>query len=131
MYPNIDNEGGIATVRNTLQTRAYKSPSTDCIIEGLEICLNCNNSRFGSQNLLQLNGAATGVPNSCSYADLAAFDIDKRVLQGKINILQEMRCLYGRYCDDCLPLWTGPLEKLELFLKIIFKTLETPIYNLL
>ena len=61
MYPSIDNDRGIATVRNALETRAYKSPSTDCLIEGSEICLKCNNSRFGSQNLLQLNGTATGV----------------------------------------------------------------------
>ena len=43
-----------------------------------------------------------GLPNSCSYADLAAFDTDKRVLQAKRNTLQEMRWLYGRYSDDCL-----------------------------
>ena len=59
------------------------SPSTDCIIAGLEICLKCNNSRFGSQNLLQLNEPATGAPNSCSYADLDVFNIDKNVLQAK------------------------------------------------
>ena len=33
--------------------------------------MKCNNSRFGTQNLLQLNGTATGAPNSCLYADLA------------------------------------------------------------
>ena len=82
---------------------AYKSPSTDCITEGLEICLKCNNFRFGSQNLLQLNGTATVAPNSCSYADLAAFDIDKSVMR-----------YFGRYRDNCLALWTGPLQKLEL-----------------
>ena len=54
MYPSIDNDRGIGAVRNALETRSYKSPSTDCIIEGLEICLKCNNSRFGSQNLLQM-----------------------------------------------------------------------------
>ena len=108
MYPSIDNDRGIPAVRNALETRAYKSPSTDCITEGLEICLKCNNSRFGSQNLFQLNGTATGAPNSCSYADLAAFDIDKSVLQAKRNTFQEMR-YFGRYCDDCLALWACPL----------------------
>ena len=52
MYPSIDNERGIAAVRNTLETKTSKSPSTDCIIEGLKICSKCNNSRFGLQNLL-------------------------------------------------------------------------------
>ena len=70
------------------------------------------------QNLLQLNGTATGAPNSCSYADLAAFNIDKNVLQAKRNTYQEIR-YFGRYRDDCLPLWTGSLEKLELFLMIL------------
>ena len=37
MYPSIDNGRGIATVRNTLKTRANKTPLTDCIIEGLEL----------------------------------------------------------------------------------------------
>ena len=118
MYPSIDNDRGIAAVRNALETRAYKLPSSDCIIEGLEICLKCSNSRFGSQNLLQLNGKATDAPNSCSYADSAVFDIDKSVLQAKRNTFQEMR-YFGRYRDDCLALWTGPLQKLELFLMFL------------
>ena len=83
MYPSIDNDRGIAAVRNALETRVNKSPSTDCIIEGLEICLKCNNSRF----LLQLNITATGAPKSCSYADLAVFNIDKNVLQAKKKML--------------------------------------------
>ena len=91
MYPIIDNDRGNAVVRNALETRANMSPSTDCILEGLEICLKCNNSRFSSQNLLQLNGTATGAPNSCSYADLVVFNIDKNVLQAKRNTYHEMR----------------------------------------
>ena len=62
MYPSINNDRGIAAVRNALETRANKTPMTDFIREGPEICLKCNNSRFGSQNLLQLNGTATGAP---------------------------------------------------------------------
>ena len=91
MYPSIDNGRGIATVRNTLKTRANKTPLSDCIIEGLEICLKCNNSRFSSKNLLQLNRTATYTPNSCSNADFAVFNIDKNVLQTKRNTYQEMR----------------------------------------
>ena len=77
-----------------------------------------NNSRFGSQNLLQLNGTETGARNSCSYADLAVYDIQKNVLQAKRNTFQEIR-YFGRYHDDYLALWTGPLEKLELFLMFL------------
>ena len=118
MYPSIDNDRGIAAVRDALETRAYRSPSTDCIIEGLDICLKCNNSRFGSQNLLQLNGTAAGAPNSCWYADLAVLDIDMNVLQAKRNTFQDIR-YFGRYRDDCLALWTGPFQRLELFLMFL------------
>ena len=52
MYQSIDNDRGIATARNALETKVNKTSSTDCIIEGLEICLKCNNSRFGSKNRL-------------------------------------------------------------------------------
>ena len=38
MYPSIDNNRGITTVRNALETRTNKSTSTDCMIDGLEIC---------------------------------------------------------------------------------------------
>ena len=118
MYLSIDNDRGIAAVRNALETRANKSPLTDYIREGLETCLKCNNSRFGSQNLLQLNGTATDATNSCSYVDLAVFNIDKNILQAKRNTYQEMR-YFSQYCNDCLALWTGPLEKLELFLMFL------------
>ena len=52
MYPRIDNDRCIAAVWKALETRANKTPLTDYIIEGLEICFKCNNSRSGSQNLL-------------------------------------------------------------------------------
>ena len=65
-------------------------------------------SIVGSQNLLQLNETTAGAPNSCLYADLAVFDIDKSVLQAKGNTFQEMR-YFGRYRD----------EKLELFLMFL------------
>ena len=83
MYSSVDIDRGIATVRNALETRANKTPLTDGIRKGLEICLKCNNSRFCSQNLLQSNGTATGAPNSCLYADLAVFYTDKNILQAK------------------------------------------------
>ena len=52
MYPSIDNGRGIAAVRNALETRENKTPSTDLIIDGLETCLKCNSSKFVSKNLL-------------------------------------------------------------------------------
>ena len=39
MHPSIVNDRSIAAVRNALETRACKTPSIDCMIEGLEIYL--------------------------------------------------------------------------------------------
>ena len=76
---------GIAAVRNALETRANKTALTDCILVVLEICLKCKSSTFGPQNILQLNGTTTSTQNSCLYADLAVFNIDKNILQAKRN----------------------------------------------
>ena len=113
MYPSIGSDRGIAAVRNALDFRTYKTRSTDHIILDLEICLKCNNSKFGWKNLLLLNGTATVAANSSLYADLAVLDIDKNILLGKRNTYQEMRS-FGQYYDDFLALFSGPLEKLEL-----------------
>ena len=101
IYLSIDNDTDMAAVWNALETSANKFAE-----------------RYGSQNLLQSNNTATGAPNSCSYADLAVFNIDKNLLQAKRNTYQEMR-YFDRYCDYCLALSTGPLEKPELFLMIL------------
>ena len=55
MYPSIDNKRGVEVIRNLLNSRTTLKPSTDCVIEALEICLTCNNSKFAKQNLLQSN----------------------------------------------------------------------------
>ena len=39
MFPSINNETGIAAMLNRLEQRNIKKPSTQCIIEGLDICL--------------------------------------------------------------------------------------------
>ena len=32
---------------------------------------------------------------------------------------------FGRYRDDCLALWTGPLEKFELFLLMFLNSIDS------
>ena len=41
-------------VRSLLDPRSLKNPSTECIMEGLEICLLHNNSGFANIHLLQI-----------------------------------------------------------------------------
>ena len=100
MFPSIDNIKGMEAVKMALDSRLSKVPTTDCIMEGLEICLFNNNSKFADDNLLQTNGTATGAPNSCSYSDLAIYRLDKII---NIEISRNfIECIfYGRYRDDC------------------------------
>ena len=53
MFPNIDNNLGISAVRKALDSRKDKFPSTDCIVEAVEICLQINNCQFADQNFIQ------------------------------------------------------------------------------
>ena len=118
MFPSIDNQTGIRIVREALDKRPVKVPSTECIIEGLEICLYNNNSTFANLNLLQTNGTATGAPNSCSYADLAVTPIDNAVFDAMKTTFTEMR-YFGRYRDDCFTIWVGTVERLNSFLTFL------------
>jgi len=111
MFPSIDNINGINTVTKALQSRSIQTPSTDCIVEGLKICLFNNNSVFANTNLLQTNGTATGAPNSCSYADMAVSPIDDEVFKAMETTFQEMK-YFGRYR---LSIWVGTLERLQEF----------------
>ena len=118
MFPSIDNTNGIRAVTKALESRVNKTPSTECIIDGLKLCLFNNNSVFANDNLLQTNGTATGAPNSCSYADMAVAPIDDAIFERMGSTFKEL-LYYGRYRDDCLALWCGTKEKLNEFFNFI------------
>ena len=65
MFPRIDNNFGLKTVSEILESRVNKLPPT------LKLCLTCNNSIFNNKNFLQTDGTAQGLHMSCSYADVA------------------------------------------------------------
>ena len=56
MFSGIDSNRDVAAVKNALDSRTNLSPSTECIIEALEICLTNTNSTFTDQNFIQTNG---------------------------------------------------------------------------
>ena len=114
IFSNIDNIKGVEAVKLALQNRPSQKPSTECIIEGLEICLYSNNSKFDQYHLLQTNGTATGASNSCSYSHLAIHRLEKLINNKRINNLGEL-FFYGRYGDDCFIIWNGSKERLNSF----------------
>ena len=56
MFPNIDNRSRLESVKNILIASEFNMDSNQCIVEALEICLTCNNSKFNGQNFLQTDG---------------------------------------------------------------------------
>ena len=114
MFPNIDNITGIEAVKLTLQNRPSQKPSTECIIEGLEISLYNKNSKFDQDHLLQRNGIATEALDSCSYFDLAIHRLDKLITNERINNIGEL-FFYRRYRGNCFVIWNGSKERLNNF----------------
>jgi hypothetical protein len=72
---------------------------------------NC--SMYRGQYWLQENGTAMGPQNSCSYADIVAEEIDKKVLESRY-IYPELRCWF-RFRDDTIVLCRGTMERLQAF----------------
>ncbi len=93
----------------------FKFPSTECIVEAVEICLTCNNCQFGEMNFLQKHGTAMGPKNACSYVDIAMGEID-RLAKTSGNIKPE---LWWRYRDDIIDVWKQGLPKLLEFTDFI------------
>ena len=115
MFPNIDNNLGISAVRKALDSRLVKFPSTNCIVEAIEICLQTNNCQFSGINFVQKHGTAMGPKNACSYADLAMGLIDEKAkFEGALKPL-----LLWRYRDDVFDVWTHGLPKLLEFTEYI------------
>jgi hypothetical protein len=107
MFPNIDNNLGLTAVKKALDSRENKFPSTECIVEAVEIYLTCNNCQFGEINFLQKHGTAMGPKNACSYADVAMGEID-RLAKTSGNIKPE---LWWRYRDDIIDVWKQGFPK--------------------
>ena len=92
MFPNIDTETEMEAIGSLLNSRSLKNLSSELIMEGLEICLLNNNSRFANMHLLQINGTATGVRNSCSCSAIAISHLDKIINEKRASQFQECFC---------------------------------------
>ena len=118
MFPSIDNDTGIERVRRKLMDFVDKfDVPVECIIEALELCLKRNCSAFRGQYWLQTNGTAMGPKNSCSYADIVAEHVDRRVLESKTSY-PELKSWF-RFRDDTFALWRGTVLRLNEFFELL------------
>ena len=100
MFPNIDNNLGLSSVKKYLDLCSKNIPPTNCLLEALELCLLCNNSIFNNENYLQRDGTAKGPHMSCSYADIAMADFDKEASEYHFTPRT-----WKRFRDDIFVLW--------------------------
>ena len=114
MFPNIDNNLGLSSVKKYLYLCSKNIPPTNCLLEALELCLSCNNSIFNNENYLQTDGTAQGPHMSCSYADIAIADFDKEASEYHLT-----PTTWKRFRDDIFVLWPHGRESLVLFLDYI------------
>ena len=71
IFPSIENNMGMGSVRKDLDKRECKDLLTDCVVQALELCFSCNNFAFNNTNYLQSDGTDQGPYMSCSYGDIA------------------------------------------------------------
>ena len=69
MFPSIDMEA----VSEILENRETDFPPTECFLDTLKLCLECNNSLFNDKFYLQEDVTAMGPHISCSSSDIAMY----------------------------------------------------------
>ena len=111
MFPNIDNKSGVLSVKEALANSNFGVDSTQCIVDALEICPTCNNSKFNHQHFLQTDGTAQGSHMSCSYADIAMAKYDS--LASKFHLKPSV---WKRFRDDVFVSWEHGIASPSSFL---------------
>ena len=114
MFPNIDNNLGLSSVKKYLDLCSKNIPATNCLLEALELCLSCNNSIFNNEKYLPTDGTAQGPHMSCSYADIVIADFDKEASEYHLT-----PTTWKRFRYDIFVLWPHDRESLVLFLDYI------------
>ena len=111
MLPSIDNKIGINSVIKFLSKRTCKNPPTLCVIEALELCLNCNNSIFNNTSYIQTDSTGQGSHMSFSYSDIAMAGHDCKALMCDFppKVLKRLR-------DYGFVVWTHSTASLPSFL---------------
>ena len=75
------NKSDLDAVKSVLLKRSTNTPPVECILEGLELCLTCNNSISNNRNFLQTDGTAQRPYMCSSCSDIAMSKFDTAVLQ--------------------------------------------------
>ena len=98
LYPSIDTDRGLATVRYVLEKFSSLAPAFICLLmQVLEVILRFNIFDFDGQFYLQTSGTAMGTPTAPPYANLFLFGLESAFFIGHAGII-----FFKRYIDDLL-----------------------------
>ncbi|XP_072050367.1 uncharacterized protein [Amphiura filiformis] len=112
LYTNIPHDDGITACKEALDNRTNKTPSTDDLINLLELTLKSNNFVFNDEHYLQTSGTAMGAKFSPSYAN-----IFMGWHEGTLFNTSALKPLvWYRYIDDIFMIWTHSKDELEQFI---------------
>ena len=103
LFPSINNDKGMEAVRLALNVLGSNKPSTECVLEGIQIYLCNYNSVFDKSHFLKTSGTETRALNSCSYFDIAISRLNQFVEQEQANNFK-LYFFFGRYRDECFVL---------------------------
>ena len=80
-YPSCDTKKCLEAVNKLLETRECNVPSTECILEAIEITMSSNSTTFNDRFSTQVDGATIGSSDSGSVTDIfGAIHIDKKFI---------------------------------------------------
>ena len=111
---------GTNSIIKLLNKRGCKNPPTQCVIEALELSLNCNTSIFNNTNYIQTDGTFQRPHVLCSHSDLAmAGGVSKPLMY------DFPPKVWKRFRDDVFVIWTHHTAKLSSFLDYLNNIDET------
>jgi hypothetical protein len=114
LYTNIPHEDGISACKEAWDSRYYKDPPTDTLVELLSLVLKCNNFTFNEKHYLQIQGTAMGTKMAPSYANIFMGRLEKQLL----SEVPMKPHLWLRFIDDVDMQWCHGQETLEEFLDL-------------
>ena len=108
MFLSIENESGIKAVKKVLNDRESKNSPTECILEALRLCLECNNSAFNDKNFIQLMVQLKGL--TC-HAHRDIVTLLWLILTTELKIALS-NPVWKRFRDEVFSVWTHNINTL-------------------
>ena len=113
LYPNIPHEEGLIAIRKALDTRKYKTISTDSLIELTEYVLRNNIFERDKSVLKRLRRTTIGTKMTLPYAIIFIDSLEEDMLSN--SLLKSL--VWWHYSDDISMMWEHGEEELKKFLE--------------